>query len=274
MNEIRWPNNAKCAVVLSFDVEAELVWLSMDPNLKERPVILSQATYGPTIGIPRILDLLEKYDLKATFFVAGYTAEEYPEIIKNVYQKGHEIGHHGYLHEKNYLLSLEEESEELQKGLDALESLLGERPLGYRSPAWEFSANTLDLLIEYGFIYDSGSMANDIPYKIHSKDGKDLIELPVNWILDDAPAFIYQVFPFVPPGGPRIASPSQVYELWSSEFDGIYDFGRCYTLTMHPFLTGRPSRIQMLEKLIQHMKSLPNVWFARGIDVANFFLKC
>jgi peptidoglycan/xylan/chitin deacetylase (PgdA/CDA1 family) len=273
MNEIRWPKNAKCAVVLSFDVDAESLWLSIDPNNKERPVVLSQGTYGPTIGVPRILELLEKYDLKASFYVPGYTAEKYPEIIKEVYQKGHEIGHHGYLHEKNDLLSLEQERKVLQKGLDILENLLGERPLGYRSPAWEFSTNTLDLLIEYGFIYDSSSMANDVPYKIHSKDGKDLIELPVQWILDDAPAFIYQVYPPVPPGGSRIPSPSQIYEIWSSEFDAFYDFGRCYTLTMHPFLIGRPSRIKMLEKLIQHMRSFPNIWFARAIDVANFFIK-
>ena len=271
MNEIKWPDNVRCAVVLSFDVDAEALWLSSDPRNKDRPVVLSQGIYGPNVGVPRILDLLEKYDLKATFFVPGYTAERHPECIKRIYQKGHEIGHHGYIHERNDMLSLEQEREVLERGISVLEGLLGERPLGYRSPAWEFSPHTLDLLLEYGFVYDSSSMDNDVPYRIHTKNGKDLVEIPVQWILDDAPSFIYQVNPTIPAGGPRISPPSDVFELWASEFDGFYDFGSCYTLTMHPFLIGRPSRIKMLEKLIKHMKSFQNVWFAKGIDVADYF---
>ena len=262
-----WPKNNVCAAVLTFDFDAESLWRGTVGV--HTPAPLSRGKYGATIGVPRILKLLDKYDIKATFFVSGNAAEMYPKIVKEIHRRGHEIGHHGYMHESPVKLKPEEEKAILEKGTSILFNITGEKPLGYRSPAWDFSPNTARLLKEHGIIYDSSLMADEKPYEIKVNGTQTLLELPVDWVLDDAPYFLFMFFPTYISG---TASPSKVYETWKSEFDGYYEDGGCYILTMHPQIIGRSSRIAILEKLIQYIRSKPRVWFTRCIDVANYWL--
>jgi len=144
----RWPNRARCAVVLSFDVDAETLWLIADPANAQKPGLLSMGHYGPTVGVPLLMDLLARHGLHASFFVPGWTAEHYPEMMRNIAAAGHEIGHHGWIHEQPSSLTATEEREVMERGLRAIEQTAGVRPVGYRSPSWEFSANMLSLLSE------------------------------------------------------------------------------------------------------------------------------
>ena len=265
-----WPESKKMAVVLSFDLDAESLWTARDAKNLERPVTLSQGEYGPRAGVPRILKLLKKYDLKATFFVTGWAMEKHPEVVESIVADGHEVGHHGYHHEWLDNVTLEEEKSIMAKGLSLIKDFTPERPAGYRSPSWEFTPHTVRLLKENGFKYTSNMMNADLPY-LHSLDGKEipLVELPVSWIMDDAPYFLYSTRLV----GRTITDPNHVYSIWEQEYSGFYDEGLCFVLTMHPQITGRPSRTAMLERLIRRMRSDPGVWFATGKDVAEFWLK-
>lgn len=266
-----WPEGKTCAVILSFDFDAETLWISRDPKNIERPGTLSQGIYGALVGVPRILDLLHTYDLKATFFIPGFVAERYQDTVRRIQGDKHEIGHHGYLHEWPDLLEYEKEKEVIERGLDVLQNVVGKKPVGYRSPAWEFSPNTLKLLIEYGFLYSSNMMDREIPYfHTYNNCPTRLVEIPVSWLLDDSAYFLFN--PRLPHGR-SIANPQSVYESWKSEFDGFCKVGGCFVLTMHPQLIGRPSRISMLEKLIKYMTKNESVWFTTCEEVARYWLR-
>lgn len=258
----RWPNGARCAVVLSFDVDAETLWLIADPANAHKPGLLSMGHYGPTVGVPLILDLLARHDLPASFYVPGWTVEHYPETMQAIVAAGHELGHHGWIHETPSSLTKEAERDVLERGLHAFEQVAGVRPVGYRSPSWEFSTNTLSLLSEYGFQYSSNLMDTFLPYQ-HPET--DVMELPVQWILDDAPFFLFR-----PSGATRPIQPAaHALQAWQEEFAGIYTYGGLCMLTMHPQLSGRPGRVQMLERFIAYVRAMPEpVWFATGAEVA------
>ena len=259
----RWKNGAQCAVMLTFDVDAETLWLSGDMNNLQKPGLLSQGTYGARVAVPLILDVLKERQLPGTFFVPGWTAIEHRDMIAIIHAFGHEIGHHGWIHEWPTNLTREEEEDVLHRGIDALTAITGVAPAGYRSPAWEFSANTLDLLQEHGFAYSSNLMSHFLPW-MH-KD-HDLIELPVQWILDDAPFFLFGG------GRPRpISSAANVFDVWCEEFAGIYRYGGLFNLTMHPQIIGRPGRLLMLERFIDHIRAYPDVWIANGSEIAQYW---
>ena len=250
----RWKDGAQCA---------ETLWLSGDMANLEKPGLISQGTYGAQVAVPLILDLLASRGLRGTFFVPGWTAENHRPAIEEVYRKGHELGHHGWIHEWPTNLSLDEEREVLEKGIRALEAITGVRPKGYRSPAWEFSANTLNLLNEHGFGYSSNLMSHFIPWK---HPDTDIIELPVQWLLDDAPFFLFGG------GRPRpISSAENVFQAWTEEFQGLYRYGGLFNLTMHPQIIGRPGRLLMLDRLIEYIQGFPEVWFATGSEVASYW---
>ncbi len=259
----RWPGGARCAVVLSFDVDAETLWLIADPANAQKPGLLSMGHYGPTVGVPLIMDLLERTGIHASFFVPGWTAEHYPEMMRAIVAAGHEVGHHGWIHETPTSLTAEQERDVMERGLRAIEQTAGVRPVGYRSPAWEFSTNTLSLLAEYGFRYSSNLMDTFLPYQ---HPDTEIVELPVQWILDDAPFFLFR-----PSGATRPIQPAATaFQAWQEEFTGIYTYGGLCMLTMHPQLSGRPGRVQMLERFIQYARSMPEpVWFATGAEVAE-----
>jgi peptidoglycan/xylan/chitin deacetylase (PgdA/CDA1 family) len=265
MARFTWPDGKQCAAALTFDVDGETVPLVMDRERgNQRLTLISTGVYGPLVGVPRILDLLTEYGLKATFFVPGFTAELHPEMIERFVAEGHEVGHHGYLHERPDTLSDEEEEQVLGRGLEALTRLAGRRPIGYRSPAWELKPTTPALLKRHGFRYDTSLMGNDIPYYVATDDG-NLLELPIQWILDDYPQYAM--------GSGGISSPQKVFEVWSSEFEGYHRYNGCYILTMHPFVSGRPSRVMLLERMIRYINGFEGVWWATLEEIADYCLQ-
>lgn len=239
------------SVLLTFDVDAESLWLARDPESANKPVWLSQGTYGPREGIPRILALLDRFDIPSTFFVPGVVVEWHRAAISSVVDAGHEIGHHSYTHTWAEKLSVEQERDEMAKGMEILEKLTGKRPRGWRSPAAEFTRNTVGLLEEFGFEYSSNMFDADSPYLL--KDGErttSIIEFPFAWLLDDAPFWLYSNRL----QGRSMAAPSAVLETWTREFDGLAEEeGRCLVLGMHPQVIGRPSRMWVLRKFVEHV---------------------
>ena len=260
-----WPGDTQCVVTLTFDIDGPSATLRRDPELADHPSVISMGEFGPRVGTPRILDLLDGHGIKATFFVPGWVAERNEELVHEVAERGHEVAHHGYLHEPPSSLGPgEDEGQILDKGSEILARITGEKPQGYRSPSWELSRDSLALLHERGFVYDSSLMGDDIPYFVGEQDRR-IVELPVHWSLDDAPYYTYA--PVAARTAP-MATPGDVLTAWQWEFDGAYRHGRAFMLTMHPHTTGRFGRLEVLDRLIRHMRPKTGVRFMRCIDLA------
>lgn len=258
-----WPDGGRVAVTLSFDLDTETLLLR---NGITSPSRLSTGQYGARAGLPRILDLLERYGIQATFFIPAVSAKIYSQDVQRIAAAGHEVGIHGWIHEFTSTLEREEERMLMQRSLDALEEITGRRPVGIRTGSWEYSHNTLEVIEELGLFYDSSLMADDVPYELLSNgEPTGVVELPVEWILDDYPYFgmnrASDTRPYTPPSG--------VYEIWTAEFDVAYEEGGLFLLTMHPQIIGHRSRVAMLERLIQYMQGRPGVWFATHEQVAR-----
>ena len=263
-----WPEGAKVAVALSFDFDAETNALR---DSDYSPGILSQGEYAARVALPRILALLDKYRIPASFFVPAVSALLHPDEIKAIVAKGrHEVGMHGWIHERNSLLSEEEERDLMRKSFAALKEMTGKAPVGIRTPSWDFSPSTLKIIRELGLLYDSSLMADDRPYEL-LEAGKPtgVVELPVEWLLDDYPYFGFERYAAI---RPHIA-PMDVMSIWAAEFDKAFEEGTLFVLTMHPKYTGHRSRIVMLEKLIEYMLSRKSVWFATHEDIARYVKK-
>lgn len=248
-----WPDDSRVAVLLSFDVDNETLWLRTGNTGVGG---LSQGEYGARRGMPRIIELLDDYEIPASFFGPAVSFSLNPEMIDMIQASGrHEIGIHGWIHERNATLPREEEARLLELAVERMTELTGKRPVGYRAPSWNFSDATLDLLIGMGFLYDSSLMADDRPYELLANgEATGMVELPVQWILDDAPLFN--------PLGDAYASPREVLEVWKDEFDVAHREGTVFVLTMHPHYIGHRSRIVILRELIDHIRSHDDVWFA------------
>lgn len=253
-------------VMLTFDLDAETMWTARDPKNAERPIVLSQGAYGWKVGTGRILDLLDRYGIEATFFVPGMVIEARWRLCEEILKRGHEIAHHSWSHAWIVNLTPDQERDEMARGIDIIERLTGRKPAGWRSPAAEFSPITLQLLIENGFRYSSNYFDDDSPY-LQIVDGRrtDLVEFPFAWVLDDAPFFQYSIT--LP--GRTMQAPSAVAEAWCAEFDTLYAEDRAFTLAMHPQIIGRGSRLVALERLIRHIQGHQGVWFARMDRVAE-----
>jgi peptidoglycan/xylan/chitin deacetylase (PgdA/CDA1 family) len=258
----------KFPVMLTFDVDGETLWLNRDPKNAERPVTLSMGRYGPVTGVPKIARLLERYGILATFFVPGWIADHYPDMVRSLVAGGHEIGHHGYRHEWLTTLDPGEEEPILLRGIEALEKAGGARPVGYRAPAWELTPRSLGLLERHGFAYSSNMMDTDAPYR-HRIEGRPsrLVELPVAWTLDDTSMYLFSLQ--IP--GSKLMANEQVLSMWCGEFDGLYADGGACVLTCHPQITGRSYRLAALEHFIQHVRRRADVAFLRCIDAAEYF---
>lgn len=254
---VTWPERFRAAASFTFDVDAESAVLVADPVTATRPMVMTHQSYGPLVGVPRILGILEKHQVPATFFVPGYTAERYPGVVRDIVAAGHEIGHHGYLHEPLLGVDVDTEAAYLDRGLEALASVAGVRPVGYRAPMWEPTWNTPRLLAERGFRYDSSLMDADVPYLLAVPGHDPLVEIPMQWALDD-----WEQYCFLPgvSGEGLIESPAKAEELWTLELDALRDLGGCFVLTSHPFLTGRPSRAAVLDRLIGRALAYGDVW--------------
>ncbi|MCP2604546.1 polysaccharide deacetylase [Candidatus Aminicenantes bacterium AH-873-B07] len=263
-----WPDKNRVAVGLSFDFDVETIYLRKGII---DPASLSRAEYGARIGISRILNLLDKYNIPATFFIPAVSALLHKDKIKEILSKEkHEIGVHGWVHEPIPRLSEKEERELMKRTVETLTQITGKKPVGYRSPSWYFNPQTLPILKEFGFIYDSSLMADDRPYEIlYKKKRTGVVELPVEWLLDDYPYFGFNW----ESGLHNQRSSDDVLTIWKAEFDEAYKEGTIFILTMHPHVIGHRSRIQMLEKLIRYIKSYPKVWFATHEQIARYVIQ-
>ena len=262
-----WPGDTRCVVMLTFDIDGVSGAMNVEPESSRYPGLMSLREYGPSVAVPRILEMLERLSVPATFYIPGFVAETHEDMVREIARRGHEIGHHGYMHEPPMTLSREEEGEVLDRGSDILERITGERPRGYRAPGAELSEDSLDLLAERGFLYDSSLMGEDIPYLLPTS-GAEIVEVPFHWEMDDVAYFNY-----APSLGLRqfMATPQHVYDVWSAAFEGAYHYERSLVPVMHPYVIGRLSRLRMLERLIEHMQGFEGVAFMRAVDAAEMF---
>ena len=260
-----WLGDSAALAILSFDVDAEAPILVEGRRHAQNPAAMSHQAYGPLVGVVRLLGLLADYSLPATFFVPGVTAERYPETVERIAAAGHEVGHHGHSHRSPLHLGEVAERADLQRGLGALERL-GVRPEGYRTPSWEPSERTFDLLAEHGLRYDSSLMDDDRPYVLETAHGP-LAELPPHWSLDDWNQYMY--LPEPRSGSGTIQPPSRAAALWREELDGMRRHGCLFVLTMHPFLSGRPGRVEALRGLVEHALGAGDVEFVSCAEGAR-----
>ena len=271
---VRIPAGKKVAVNIGCDFDAQAIWIGSF-NLTS-PAYMSRGEFGAEVAVPRLLKLFAKHKVKATWCIPGHTVDTWPEVCKEIVAAGHEVGHHGYVHENPTPLSLEEETKVMEMGLAAL-ARIGVKPRGYRSPYWDFSPNTLSILEKYGFDYDSSLMANDLhpyrprPVEVHADRGNvfgppsKILEIPVSWYLDDFPQVEYMT------GRQEGMRPSQdIFDRWKAIFDyAVENEGdACYVLTTHPQTIGRAHTIQMFEELIAHMKDR-GAWFATLSEICD-----
>lgn len=271
LGKIGLPEGKTIALNLGFDFDSSSVW--MESFQKTSPVYTSRGEYGAEVGVPRVLDLLDKYNIKSTFFVPGHTADTYPQVCMEIVKRGHEISHHGYVHEDPTSLPLEEEERIFAKGLEALDRI-GVKPAGYRSPGFDFSPNTIMLLEKYDIKYDSSLMGQDFfpycpsPCKVNFDKGNEfgepcnIVEMPVSWYMDDFP---HSEFIMTRTG---MKPQSQIFEIWKATFDYGVDNteGGMLNVAMHPQVIGRPHNIIMLEEFIRHALD-SGAWIATFKDI-------
>jgi peptidoglycan-N-acetylglucosamine deacetylase len=256
-----WPNGARVAVMLTFDDDTQSY--QMRDGITE-PTALSATDYGAQTGTPRLLEILDRHKVPATFFVTGVDSLIHPEMVPSMLKSGrNEIGVHGWIHE--YPPGLDSEAEEerlLDKAIARISSLTGKKPAGYRAPSWAFSQYTMDLIRKKGFLYDSSLQNSEIPFKImaHGQD-TGVVELPIDWTLTETPYLGAQG---------HMPSPDLLFDFYKQEFDGAYKEGTTFILTLHPFLSGHRSPMQHLDDLITYMQSKPGVWFTTCGELAEY----
>jgi peptidoglycan/xylan/chitin deacetylase (PgdA/CDA1 family) len=270
--EVEWPNGARCCVSIHIHVDGQTVWRALG---MEKLVYMSNGEYGPRTAVWRLLDLLEQRGLKASFFIPGWTAETYPDVVRAAAAGGHEIGHHSYSHTLFDMGLTDEgtwdravEEREFDRALEILRRLSGQDIRGYVPPGGELSPHTIDILQSRGIRYEAQCAADDIPYWWEI-DGKacGLLEVPTHWSIDDAPQFLYTLIPQMG----FIKGPDEVYGMWKGDFDAYRHYGRCLVFQVHPQWIGRPGRLRMFERLIDYMQGFDDVWFATGREIDDYW---
>jgi peptidoglycan/xylan/chitin deacetylase (PgdA/CDA1 family) len=254
---------ARTDAVLSFDVDAESAILASGRRYAEHAMVMTHQAFGPRVGVPRILGLLAEYQLPATFFVPGLTAERYPQTVSAILDAGHEVAHHSWSHRSAVDLTPDEERADFERALAVLEGL-GVEVRGYRAALWEATWRTPGLIAEHGLLYDSSLMDDDRPYILQTDEG-DIVELPPFWGLDDWEQYAFLPRPNI---GTTIKSPVAVAELWIHELDAMRRHGCLFMLTCHPFLSGRAGRLEALRMLIEAALERGDVDFRSGLEVA------
>ena len=259
-----WPGGARCAIALSFDSDHDTTPLR---DGDESPMRISQGQYGSRQGVKRIRALLNRHDIKVSWYYPAVSALIYPEEVRALVDEGHEIGIHSWIHEANTTLPPGRERELTLRSADVLEKVSGRRPVGIRTASWDFSVDTMSIIREMGLLYDSSLMGDDEPYELMA-DGEPtgVVELPTEWIRDDAPYFNFVRFSALRPYTP----PSAVEEIFKAEFDGAYAECGLFLLTMHPHFIGHRSRMPILERLVDYIRGHDGVWFATHEEVARY----
>lgn len=265
----QWPNGAKSVLFPAFDVDTESVWLGADAQNAGRLITMSYGGYEARVGIPKILETLRRHDVRATFFVTGWSIDTYPAVCEAILADGHEIGHHGYMHYRPDTANEAVRLEEMDRALDAMKSKLGITPVGYRAPWGETCVEQMELLKERGIRYSS-SFRDDIrPYRHLLPSGPGPVEIPVNYSFDDwSYGLTHRTSPRAMFGREAVLS------IWRDEFEQTHEWGGVTTMVMHPQVTGRPMRIRILDQFLTHVRDTGDVWIARGCDIAAHFEAC
>jgi peptidoglycan/xylan/chitin deacetylase (PgdA/CDA1 family) len=259
-----WLGGHAAVLVLTFDVDAESCILAEGRRYADNPGVMSHQAYGPQVGAPRILDMLDDYSLKATFFIPGITAERYPTLVERIISEGHEVGHHSHTHRPPQTLTEDEERRDFDLAFRAL-AKLGVTPRGHRTALWAPHWSTAALVAEYGLSYQSNLMDDDRPYILETGSGQ-IAELPPHWSLDDYPQYAFMIDPAI---GQNIESPRKAAEVWTLELEAMRDYGCLMVLNNHPFLSGRPSRVKALRSLIEYALDAGDVEITTGATIAD-----
>jgi peptidoglycan/xylan/chitin deacetylase (PgdA/CDA1 family) len=258
-----WHGGGAAVVTLTFDVDAETPILAAGRRYADHLMTMSHQAYGPDVGVPRILDLLAELGVPATFFVPGWVAEQRPGLAATIVERGHEVAHHSYSHRAPTSLTAAEERADFERALDVFDAQ-GIEIRGHRAALWEATRVTLDLIAEHGLAYDSSLMGDDRPYQL-DVNGASIVELPVHWLLDDWEQYAFLPSPQI---GSVIESPRKVLQMWQAELDAMRRYRCLFNLCLHPYLTGRPSRVEALRELIEYAQSKEDISFTRCRDLA------
>jgi peptidoglycan-N-acetylglucosamine deacetylase len=263
-NPIPWPNGARCACAITFDMDADsLIHISRPKDGHDRLYPITMGRYGPTVAVPRILDTYRRLGLKQSFFIPAWCIEQYPEAVDAILKDGHEIGHHGLIHEDPIETKGRKQQLVFEQALAIHKKRIGKKPRGYRAPVYNVTQQVIDLLMKHQFLYDSSLMADDIPYKMQTKKG-EVWEAPVHWGTDDWPPFAhYAEIGYMMP----VKSPSEGLAAFWEEFDAQYEAGGFWIGIWHPFLTGRLARWMQVEKWLEETLRTKKVWFAPLEDI-------
>lgn len=254
-----WPNGARCAVSITFDEDADsILHLAHHASAHNRVAAISMLRYGPEIAVPRIVEMYRRFGIRQTFFVPAWCIERYPQAVETILRDGHEIAHHGYLHEHPNSLPEDEQLYWLRRATEVVKRVTGKHPRGIRVPTYKFSAATLDHLVADGFDYDASLMGDDVPYMLTNGRGS-VVELPTHYGVDDWPHYMAsRDFGYIMP----VKSPSQAMEGFRAEFDAAWEHGGLFIPVWHPFLSGRLARCCAIADFIEYMLKKGNVWFA------------
>ncbi len=269
-NPLPWPNGARCAVSLNFDMDSDAFLHPLFPDRAHTLQGLISWLRYDEVAVPRIVKLLDSYGIKQSFFVPAWCIEKYPKAIEPIVESGHEIGAHGYLHENPMDQSLEAELYWLQRSAEVIEEFSGKRPVGWRGPWGGFTIHSTELLIQEGYLYDTTLMADSQPYVLQG-DAGDIVELPIDLTLDDWPHYAHapDLSYFMSPKAPATAM-----EVFRAEFDARWEYGGFMTTTWHPFVSGRLARLQEVAKFIEYMLDKGNVWLTTMDEIAGHVRRC
>jgi peptidoglycan-N-acetylglucosamine deacetylase len=275
MGKLNLPEGKTIAVNLGVDFDAQSLWLGAF-NFPS-PSFMARGEFGAKVGVPRLLELFRKYEIRTTFFTPGHTVDTFTDECKAIQANGHEFGHHGYYHENPTKIQRDTEQRLIELAFDTFDRQLGIRPVGYRSPYWDYSESTLDLIEEAGFQYDSSLMARDlVPYhpqrwQINWERGNvpgrasRLLEIPVNWYLDDFPPLAYTG------AQAGMQDSNTIFNRWKDIFDYGYERveGACYAVAVHPQVIGQAHHMMWFERLVEYIASKPGTWFATCEEIAS-----
>lgn len=264
-NPVPWPNGARCAACVTFDMDADsLVHIAHPADGHRRVSAISMLQYGPQVAIPRIVESYRRLGLRQTFFVPAWCIETYPGAIEAILEGGNEIAHHGFLHEHPNELPPEEEAHWLDRGIEVITRATGRRPRGWRAPLYNISDRSPGLLIERGFSYDASLMGDETPYILKAANG-ELVELPTHWGLDDWPQYVQSMdLDYMMP----IRAPSHGFEAFRQEFEAIHRHGGLWVPVVHPFATGRLARWEIFAGFLAGLVERGDVWLAPMEEIA------
>ncbi len=271
VNKTKWPKEMNNAVMISVNLDAEYYVRTFDPDIDVNNINFDyMGKKGIEFGLPRLLDVLNRYCVKATFFVPGAIAEKYPDALYSIVKLGHEIGFHGYEHEHMGVLSASEQYKVIKRGVKAIQDVCGKIPTGFRAPEGEITMDTLKVANDLGFCYSSSLHADDVPYYNDFGTCK-FLEIPIHWSLYDLPYFAFDFSPCIPSGQSRISCSEKVLNNWKWEYDGFHRYGSCYVLQLDPQCIGSQGKIYMLEGILDYIIEKGGAWFATGCDIFDYY---